>query len=391
MTSALRNDRPVGGLRAVTLSLAFGGVCAALVAAAPPTTRSVRPSTTRPTTAPAVPKSQPAAAPAASPAAQLVAALRRPGVTPDQRKDLADKLLAMGNDGARELARYAAADAAARRDAYLARVERAAKDVIAARAKANGGQPKVTAEVAAVRAASLATSRRPQLPEEAIKDKCDPAVARLAALLWVTPEEALKQQPDLAADRIDVLDLAQTYHAAAEKLPAADRKTLPALPPTEEFEQAIAAAEQLACMLALTASPPDRAALQRNVPLAAKMDFQEAASVVELNRLRLLLGLSALAIDPKLCDASRDHSKDMKEMNFFEHESPVPGKETPWKRAARAGTSASAENLFEGREGGKEAIDAWWHSPGHHANLVRPAKRVGVGRHEGHWTQLFGE
>jgi uncharacterized protein YkwD len=329
--------------------------------------------------------------PRRQPAAQLVVALRKPGVTPDQRKELADKLLAMGNDGTRELARYAAADAAARRDAYAGRVERAAKDAAAARAKENGGQPKVTAEVAALRAASLAVSRRPQLPAEAIRERCDPAVARLTALLWVTPEQAVQQQPDLPAARADVLDLARTYHAAAAKLSPADRTGVPALPPVEELDQALAAAEQTACLLALSAAPADRAALLGNQRVAAAMDAQEAASVAELNRIRLLLGVGALAIDPKLCDASRDHSRDMKEMNFFEHESPVAGKETPWKRAARAGTSAVAENLFEGRESGKEAIDGWWHSPGHHANLVRPAKRVGVGRHETYWTQMFGQ
>lgn len=329
--------------------------------------------------------------PAVSPAAPFAAALRKPGVTPAQRKELAEKLLALGPDGARELARHAGADALARRDAYLARFERADKDVIADRAKANGGLPKVTAEVAGLRAAALGTSRQPQLSEEAIKERCNPAVARLAALLWVTPKEAVEQQPDLSAARANVLDLATTHHAAVEKVPPANRKSSRMLPPVGELEQAVDAGEVSACLLAAATTARDRGVLLGNQPVAAKMDGQEAAGVTETNRLRLLLGVGALAIDPKLCDASRDHLSDMKGMNFFDHDSPVAGKETPWKRAAGAGTSASAENIFEGRETGKEAIDAWWHSPGHHVNLVRPAKRVGIGRHEAHWTQMFGE
>jgi len=121
------------------------------------------------------------------------------------------------------------------------------------------------------------------------------------------------------------------------------------------------------------------------------MDPEEVAAINETNRLRLLLGIGALAIDPKLETASRSHSKDMVEKKFFDHTSPIPGRETPWKRAAQAGTSASTENIYAGSKRGEDAIKTWWYSPGHHENMMSPARRVGVGRHEDHFTQMFGK
>lgn len=81
-----------------------------------------------------------------------------------------------------------------------------------------------------------------------------------------------------------------------------------------------------------------------------------------------------------MCDAGRGHSKDMKEKAFFAHESPVAGKETPWKRAALAGTKANAENIYMGSTRGVDAIQAWWYSPGHHANMMADHRKAGLPR-----------
>jgi uncharacterized protein YkwD len=75
---------------------------------------------------------------------------------------------------------------------------------------------------------------------------------------------------------------------------------------------------------------------------------------------------------------------------FFAHESPVSGRETPWKRAQAAGTTASAENIAAGTDSGGGAVQMWWHSPGHHKNMLGGQPRTGLGRYERHWTQLFG-
>ncbi len=131
--------------------------------------------------------------------------------------------------------------------------------------------------------------------------------------------------------------------------------------------------------------------MEGNQKLAAQVPAEEAEGVRLTNELRAMLGLTALVLDPRLCEAARGHSKDMAERGFFAHESPVPGKKTPWDRARLAGTSASAENIFAGSPKPQAAIDAWWGSPGHHRNMLNPGHhRMGMGVHAGRWTQMFG-
>jgi uncharacterized protein YkwD len=137
--------------------------------------------------------------------------------------------------------------------------------------------------------------------------------------------------------------------------------------------------------------PVTRGVLAANARLATQLDPEEAKTILALNLTRNLLGLSAVAIDLKLCAAARDHSADMQKLNFFAHESPVEGKRSPWDRAKRFGASASAENIALGCHDGKHANQMWFESPGHHRNMLARHARVGVGRAGVHYTEMFGD
>jgi len=129
----------------------------------------------------------------------------------------------------------------------------------------------------------------------------------------------------------------------------------------------------------------DKIAEQENIP------EDERKGIREVNEWRLLLGLNALAIDAKLCAASRAHSEDMNKNNFFAHESPLAGKKTPWDRAANEGTKASGENIYMGSTAPASANKGWFYSPGHHKNMFKAGhQRIGLGRYGSHWTQMFG-
>lgn len=133
--------------------------------------------------------------------------------------------------------------------------------------------------------------------------------------------------------------------------------------------------------------------LQANAKIAEKEEVpeEEAKGIEECNLWRLLVGLNACVLDPKLCDAARDHSTDMAEEGFFAHESPVPGKKTPWDRAGNFGTTASGENIYMGSASSHSANEGWFYSPGHHKNMFSPGQnRIGLGQHGSHWTQMFG-
>ncbi|MEI6655419.1 MAG: CAP domain-containing protein [Verrucomicrobiota bacterium] len=133
--------------------------------------------------------------------------------------------------------------------------------------------------------------------------------------------------------------------------------------------------------------------LAQNRKLAKDKGVPEAEvrGIEECNELRMLVGLNALILDPKLCAAGRDHSKDMAEKDFFAHESPVSGKRLPWDRAKNFGTTASSENIFMGSSDSHEANMGWFYSPGHHKNMFMPGlARIGMGCTGNHWTQMFG-
>jgi len=132
--------------------------------------------------------------------------------------------------------------------------------------------------------------------------------------------------------------------------------------------------------------------LEKNRKIAEddEVPAEEAAGIEECNLWRLYLGLNACVLDPKLCDAARGHSQDMKEKGFFAHDSPVPGKSSPWDRAKLAGTTASAENIYSGGSDPKGANRGWFFSPGHHKNMFGSHRRIGLGHYGGRWTQMFG-
>lgn len=342
----------------------------------------------------AQPAARPAPAEVAKQAAEvqkLLIELRKSALSSEQKEQVIAKLLELGDEGPRRLATQCERDFRQKHGAYLAKLERGASDALKAGWKGKGN---IEQQVAELRKTVLDTSKVAGLTKEQIVQRSDPAMEKLDALMTVTPERVLEAQPELKQLRQEALDVATIWGRAVAKLPEDRRKGLSAgaaaPPEVAAVEADLASKETLAAMMATPMGKPDRAVLLANEPLAAKLDPEEARGILILNLMRVRLGIGAQALDPKLCDASRGHSKDMKERGFFAHESPVAGKEDPWKRAALAGTSASAENIYVGSTRGADAIKGWWHSPGHHKNMLGGGARVGLGRHESHWTQMFG-
>ena len=218
-----------------------------------------------------------------------------------------------------------------------------------------------------------------------LKSKSMPAIEELRSLMLPTPEQLLKLGGEpLAKLRHGAIELATFRDAALDT----DLSTIEV-----DAVKTLHAAEKKAAE-DISALPKDslrilidneKRAIKEQVP------EQEVKGVEECNLWRLLAGLNACTLDPKLCEAARDHSKDMAEKGFFAHESPVPGKTTPWDRAKNFDTSASGENIFMGSNSPHSANSGWFFSPGHHKNMFSPAQnRIGLGQHNAHWTQLFG-
>lgn len=338
----------------------------------------------------------------------LMRRLRSPDATWWQREETAEALIEHhGAAGAEQAARYALARLAAdgerwekSRDRYLKRFLRSAPAAVLARREKRAGE-----EIERLREEALAVSRREPLEKAMIVEEVDPKLARLGELLLVSVDEALERDEDLAAERerlIAELDAVRAWwelwklaaagwtrlDPAAAGAGAGAKRAPP--PHPDSWLEALETEERWQCLLATPMSDRDRETLLRNEESRAEILPEEAEGILFHNLIRIQLGLHAQRVDPKLCAASRDHSKDMKELGFFAHESPVAGKKTPGDRAARFGTSAGAENIAAGMRAPRDAVMAWWHSPGHHKNMLGGADRIGLGHFDGFWTEMFG-
>ena len=218
-----------------------------------------------------------------------------------------------------------------------------------------------------------------------LKTKSMPAIKGLKKLIMPSAEQVFATAPaTLNRQRKIVLILAKFRDAIVDTAVLHDE---------EKAEQKIISKEKEAISSVSGLSRDGLRIMGDNDKIAAKENVpnDERRGIREVNEWRLLLGLNALIIDSKLCDASRGHSEDMERHKFFAHESPLAGKKTPWDRAANEGTKASGENIYMGSTLPAAANNGWFYSPGHHKNMFkRSHKQIGLGRYGRYWTQMFG-
>lgn len=227
------------------------------------------------------------------------------------------------------------------------------------------------------------------LPEDPMKPELKkvsmPAILALRKLILPTGEEVFTTAPDTLKEQREIILVLARFRDAIVNTAV--------LPDEEPAEQGVLHAEK-ATISTLAGLPREGLRIiAENDKIAEKekVPAKERDGVREVNEWRLLLGLNALVLDPKLCDASRGHSEDMATGGFFAHESPVPGKKSPWDRATKSGTKASGENIYMGSEAPSGANKGWFYSPGHHKNMFGARHtRIGLGQYGRHWTQMFG-
>lgn len=228
--------------------------------------------------------------------------------------------------------------------------------------------------------------------KETIVAQGGPALKRLAELLLVDRAEVLRRSAPLTSQRRALHATGLQWERCAVYL--FDRMPRDAFRPEKApgLDRWLEDNEDL--MAGLTAPMDDRTreVLTANARAAAQLDPEEARAVLALNVMRNLLGLRVLAIDPKLCDAARDHSQDQRKLGFVGHVSPVPGKAEYWDRAKRFGTTAQGENIAIGPLDGRVSNTRWFESPVHHQILLEADyTRVGVGRTGYFFTELLGK
>jgi hypothetical protein len=333
----------------------------------------------------------------------MVRQLKRAELPREQKEQLVANLLAAGDDGARQLFNEVRLQFRSLRSKYDSarkkHLEAFAKAAPRAVQRKRRGNEKRIDEL---RDTIRGVTRSPELTKDLIKTTADPALAELEQLLTVTVAEVLESNPKLEAESEAVVELVDELlwlydvrERAAEALGRSEtgRRYLDRYEPPQDpgdDPARLLEARELAALLAIPMTSRDAKVLERNREAASRIEASEAEGILILNRMRLLIGLGALAIDVKLCTAARGHSQDMKRLGFFDHTSPVEGKRSPSARAALAGTSGGAENIARGAKTAAGAIRMWWYSPGHHKNMMGGHGRIGLGREAEFWTQMFG-
>jgi len=222
-----------------------------------------------------------------------------------------------------------------------------------------------------------ATARRDQ--QTGLANYGQQFFAQIPKTKWKTLASVLEESESLQQNRTTLIEFTTLVEAltkvARENQPP--KRGDPPLP-TTSFEERLSQQEQEAF-----------AHWKQNAGYG-ELDPDEIYVVEETNRIRQEHGLQTLTVDLKMCAAARGHSKDMTEKEFFSHTSPIPGRASFSDRAALAGTTAHAENIFSGSDG-KAAMVGWMKSEGHRKNILTSGlKRIGIGRHERNFTQMFG-
>ncbi|CAH0276584.1 hypothetical protein SRABI96_03851 [Peribacillus sp. Bi96] len=103
-------------------------------------------------------------------------------------------------------------------------------------------------------------------------------------------------------------------------------------------------------------------------------------------------GLAALKVDTELSKVARIKSQDMKDKNYFDHNSPTYG--SPFDMMKQFGISykTAGENIAQGQQTPEEVVQAWMNSQGHRENIMNSSfTHIGVGYVESgnYWTQQF--
>ena len=129
-----------------------------------------------------------------------------------------------------------------------------------------------------------------------------------------------------------------------------------------------------------------------NIPTQDNIKAYEQEVIRLVNKERTKQGLKELQYDWELARVARYKSEDMRDQNYFSHNSPIYG--SPFDMIKNFGISykAAAENIAKGQTTPEQVVQSWMNSSGHRANILSTKyTHIGVGyAKEGHiWTQQF--
>ncbi|MCA0969762.1 SafA/ExsA family spore coat assembly protein [Halobacillus litoralis] len=131
------------------------------------------------------------------------------------------------------------------------------------------------------------------------------------------------------------------------------------------------------------------------IPLKPNIKSVEQQVIDLTNQERAKQGLSPLKGNWQLSRVARYKSRDMRDKNYFSHQSPTYGSPFEMMRSFNISYRRAAENIAAGQRTPQEVVNGWMNSPGHRKNILDPnVRQIGVGYAQGgsyghYWTQMF--
>jgi uncharacterized YkwD family protein len=115
-------------------------------------------------------------------------------------------------------------------------------------------------------------------------------------------------------------------------------------------------------------------------PASANIGDYEQQVVDLVNKERAAAGLSALKVNTKLAGMAEKKAEDLRDNNYFDHNSPVYGSPFDMMRQYGISYTAAGENLAKGQRTPADVMNGWMNSPGHRANILNSSyTEIGVG------------
>ncbi|MDQ0217927.1 sporulation protein [Peribacillus cavernae] len=182
----------------------------------------------------------------------------------------------------------------------------------------------------------------------------------------------------------------QPQKPAAQPQKQTEQSQKPVAQPQEQAEQP----QQPAAQKPAAQQPAEQkpAADNTAAPTSSEVSQFEKQVVELTNAERAKQGLKALQIDNELSKVAGIKSQDMKDKNYFDHNSPTYG--SPFDMMKKFGISYShaGENIAMGQKSPQEVVQGWMNSQGHRENIMNANfTHIGVGHVASgdYWTQMF--
>lgn len=132
-----------------------------------------------------------------------------------------------------------------------------------------------------------------------------------------------------------------------------------------------------------------------NIPVIDSIKEIEKQVISLTNKERAKHNLPALREDWELSRVARYKSMDMRDRNYFSHDSPTYGSPFTMMKNFGIHYTTASENIAAGQATAQQVVTAWMNSAGHRKNILDGnVTYIGVGYAKGgskthYWTQMF--